>query len=393
MSYQDGISRRQFVRISSGVAIAGAFAGLAGCSSGSGSGSASTSASAEASGSASANASASESASASASAASSAAAATQTVTDLKGATVEVPVEINKIADLWHAHNQVVLMLGAGDKLVGTTENFKNMPWSAIVYPRLPEVETLVVGSGAGEVNYEEALKLEPDVVFASDDEVTETARKQGLAALNVGFIDYQGLRDNVNLTAKVLGGDAIDIAKEWEGLLDDNIALVADRMKDVTGKKKRILHIANANDFTMVDGPKTIVEEWIKLAGGEIAIDKEGNRLEVTAEEILNSDPDVVIIGNAGPEDVERFKADEAFAGLRAIQEGNVFANPSGVFPWDRYSGEGALQVLWAAKQLNPDLFKDIDMVQETKDFYMQFYGCKLTDEQANMILAGERPK
>ena len=382
MSYQDGISRRQFVKISSGVAIAGAFAGLAGCSNGSGSGSASTSSSAGAS----------ESASASASA-SSAATATQTVTDLKGATVEVPVEVNRIADLWHAHNQVVLMLGAGDKLVGTTENFKNMPWSAIVYPRLPEVETLVVGSGAGEVNYEEALNLQPDIVFASDDEVTETARKQGLAAVNVGFVDYQGLRDNVNLTAKILGGDAIDIAREWEALLDENIALVADRMKNAAGKKKRILHIANANDFTMVDGPKTIVEEWIKLAGGEIAIDKEGNRLEVTAEEILNSDPDVVIIGNAGPEDVERFKADEAFAGLRAIQEGNVYANPSGVFPWDRYSGEEALQVLWAAKQLNPELFEDIDMVKQTKDFYMQFYGCKLTDEQANMILAGERPK
>lgn len=31
--------------------------------------------------------------------------------------------------------------------------------------------------------------------------------------------------------------------------------------------------------------------------------------------------------------------------------------------------------------------------LQQTKDFYMQFYGCKLTDEQANMIIAGERPK
>lgn len=32
------------------------------------------------------------------------------VTDLAGNTLEVPAQVDRIADLWHAHNQIVLML-------------------------------------------------------------------------------------------------------------------------------------------------------------------------------------------------------------------------------------------------------------------------------------------
>ena len=119
----------------------------------------------------------------------------------------------------------------------------------------------------------------------------------------------------------------------------------------------------------------------------------EGNRIELTMEEIIDSDPDVIIIGAATPEDVEALKADETYSGMRAVQDGAVYANPDGVFPWDRYSGEEVLQILWAAKFFNPDLFEDIDMVEETKNFYDTFYGYALTDDEANRILAGEAPQ
>ena len=388
MSLNEGISRRQFVKVGTGAAAMGVLAGLAGCG-----GNAGSSVSASAS-SAAASSAAASSASAASSATSAATGATQTITDLKGATVEVPTEINKIVDLWHAHNQVILMLGAGDKLVGTTEVFKKRPWANVVYPRLADVEALVVGTGAGEVNYEEALSLQPDVVFASDDNVTETARKQGLTTVNVAFQDYDGLRGDVNLTAQVLGGDAIDIAAEWESLLNANIDLVAERMKDVKDEDKvKVLHIANAETFTKVDGINCIVDEWIKLAGGVNALKSEGNLIDVTMEEIVEADPDVIIIGVGAAEAVKNLLADEAWSGITAVKNGAVYANPNGVFAWDRYSGEEALQVLWVAKQLNPDKFEDIDMVQQTKDFYMQFYGFELTDEQANLILTGANPQ
>ena len=358
MSYKDEISRRQFVQIGSGAAVLAGLTGLAGCA-GSGSGSASGSGS----GSGSASASASGSASGSA-------AATQTITDTMGDTVEVPTEINKICDLWHAHNQVILMLGAGDLLVGTTDNFKKKAWANEVYPPLANVEALVTGTGAGEVNYEECLTLQPDVVFTSDKDVTATCRQKGLTTVNVAFKDYDGLRKDVEITGQVLGGDAADIAKEWEALLDANIAKVEKVMGNVPeAERPKVLHIANAKEFTKVDGINTIVDEWIKLAGGQNAMTVDSNMQEVTMEEIVTADPEIIIIGNGNEEAVKNLMADPAWSDITAVKNGAVYANPSGVFPWDRYSGEEALQVLWAAQKLNPDKFKDVDMVKETQDF------------------------
>lgn len=377
MLYQGDVSRRQFVRIGSSALAVGVIAGLAGCSNG---GSSSSTGGSEASSSASASAS-------------SAGAATQTITDNMGDTVEVPTEINKIVDVWHAHNQIVLMLGAADKLVGTTENFKKRPWANAVFPGLADVEALVVGTGAGEVNYEEAFNLEPDVVFASDKDVTANCRKQGLTTVNVAFKDYDGLRNNVKLTAQILGGDAVSIAAEWEALLDENIDKVNQVMAGVADADKvKVLHIANATELTKVDGVNTIVDEWIKLAGGVNCLTIEGNMVEVTMEDIVKADPQVIIIGSANDEAVQALMADSAWSGITAVKNGAVYGNPSGVFPWDRYSGEEALQVLWAAQKLNPDKFADIDMKKEMQDFYMQFYGYKLSDDDADRILNGLNP-
>ena len=391
MSYNDGISRRQFVKIGSGAAAVALVAGVTGCASQSTS--ASASASASASESASAESASSSEAASSASTASSGGTVTQSIVDLKGDTVEVPTEINTIVDLWHAHNQVIMMLGAADKLVGTTEVFKKRPWPNVIYPRLSEVEALVVGTGAGEVNYEEALSLQPDVVFASDPDVTATARKQGLTTVNVAFQDYDGLREDVRVTAQILGSEAEDIAKEWQDYLDANIKLVEERMKDIKDENRvKVLHIASSDSFTKVDGTKCIVDEWIKLAGGVNALDKEGNLIEVTMEEIVAADPEVIIMGVGAASAVEQLLADDAWSGITAVKNKAVYANPNGVFSWDRYSGEEALQVLWAAKKFNPDKFEDVDIEQETKNFYLGFYGYELSDEQTKQILNGENP-
>lgn len=324
--------------------------------------------------------------------------ATREIADNMGTVVEIPVEINKVADLWHAHNQIVLMLGAGDKIVATTENFKNMPWANVVYPRLAEIPAVVTGNGAGEIAYEELLKTEPDVCFTSNDEKNADLAGYGMVGMNMGYATFDTLRSNVEITAEVLGGGAPELAAEFLAELDANIAYVAETLGDVSDEDKvRVLHIVRGTGLTTVDGSNTIIDEWIKLAGGincmaDLGI--EGNMQEVTMEEILNADPDVIIVGStAAQEGIETILTSEEWAGIKAVQNGAVYANPMGVFPWDRYSGEEALQILWAAKMLNPDAFADLDLEQRVKDFYAKYYGYELTDDEAARILANEDPE
>jgi len=50
-------------------------------------------------------------------------------------------------------------------------------------------------------------------------------------------------------------------------------------------------------------------------------------------------------------------------------------------------SAEEALQTLWAAKTLHPELFGDIDVVQETQIFHAKFYHYNLGRDDAERML------
>ena len=60
-----------------------------------------------------------------------------------------------------------------------------------------------------------------------------------------------------------------------------------------------MLHIADGKNLLKVDGTNTIIDEWIRVAGGQNAVSKAGNMLELNAEEIIKINPDVIIIGRA----------------------------------------------------------------------------------------------
>ena len=78
---------------------------------------------------------------------------------------------------------------------------------------------------------------------------------------------------------------------------------------------------------------------------------KAGNMLEINAKEIPNMNPDVIIIGRVKvPGILQKIYENPIYAGTKAVKNKRVYVNPTGVFSWDRYGAEEALQILWAAK-------------------------------------------
>ena len=155
-----------------------------------------------------------------------------------------------------------------------------------------------------------------------------------------------------------------------------------------------MLHIADGKNLLKVDGTNTIIDEWIRVAGGQNAVSKAGNMLEINAEEIININPDVIIIGRAkAPEILKKLYEDQVYAGTNAVKNKKVYVNPAGVFSWDRYGAEGALQILWAVKTLHPELFKDVDIAAETKKFYKEFLHYDLSGKEVGYILNGLDPE
>ena len=319
---------------------------------------------------------------------------TKVIKDVDGQEVTVPVTPERVANLWHANNQVVLTLGGAPKLSATTHYVTTIPWFRQVYPDITKVPTPI--SANNDLNMEALLATKPDVVLVSNEKQAEAVRQAGLTAVRVGFSDMNGLMQTVNLTAEVLGTQgAYERAQKYNAYMQKNLKLIEERLKDLPDSERpKVMHIGSGTKVQNVSGSGIVIDEWIKIAGGQnVAADLEGMK-DVSMEQITSYAPEVIIIGgDASAKGVQTIQSDAAWKDVPAVKNGKIIRNPYGTFNWDRYSTEAALQVLWAAKTLHPQKFADIDMVKETQEFYSTFFGYSLSADDAQRILAGEAPE
>lgn len=318
---------------------------------------------------------------------------THTITDIGGAQVQLPSDVSRIADLWPANNQVVLMLGGADKLVATTQYVQTLPWFSHIYPGIKDISA--PDRFGFDVQLEELQKVKPQVIIVNSKKQAEQVRQGGFTAVQMEFTDYKGLRDVVTMTADILGGKAPDIAKDYITYLDKNITLAEEKTKSLQdADHPKVMHIASGENLLKVDGTKTIIDEWIHYAGGKNAIEQKGRGITLTMEEIIKANPDIIIVGDVNSKAaIEKIKNDPQWSSIKAVQNGRIYSNPVGTFKWDRYSAESALQILWAGKLIQPQLFNDVDLVKETKGFYKTFLHYDLSDTEAQRIIDGEGPQ
>ncbi|GBQ85371.1 Fe3+ transporter ferrichrome-binding periplasmic protein [Gluconacetobacter johannae DSM 13595] len=311
----------------------------------------------------------------------------RTVVDMAGHSVSVPDRPGRIADLWFAHNTLTIMLGATGRIAVTDNLPSSRPWMYRVAPALSRAVTVT-----GPVpNTETLLGAGVDVAFISAGSPAELPlRRSGFPVVDAGFTDASSMIRALHLTADVLGdARAHDMARQYETALMETIRRVRAATADVAiARRPRVLHIKSLAPLT-VDGAETIIDDWITTAGGRNAADGiVGVTRPVSMEQVAAWDPDVLVLG---PDSGTFDRA--AWSALRAVRMGRVYRSPAGVFPWDRYGNEFLLQILWAAQNLYPDRFRDIDMVLETTKFYHSFFGYDLTPAEARRILAALPPE
>ncbi len=310
---------------------------------------------------------------------------TRTVVDMSGTEVEIPYEVDTYVESWYAHDAVDVMLDQAEGMLVTPCDPETYAW---MYEVCPNMNNALYAEFSTEMNLEEIIALEPDVVFGSKEDYREMFETVGIPYVNCMFSNYDEMRESIALTAEVLGGDAPAIAEKYFTYLDEKIAWVDSITSTVPeNERKYIAHGSSVYNMG-IDGVNTIIDNWITLAGGINVASKEidGNLKEFNMEQMLAWDPDVIITGGDNQE-VADILADPAWQSLKAVQNGDVYSNPRGIFPWDRYGVEEALQFQWAAMLLYPDLFEGYDINAELRNFYKEFLNYDLTEEQANLIL------
>lgn len=318
----------------------------------------------------------------------------QTITDDAGKKVEIPANIQRIADSWPAHNEVLAMLGAGDKIVATVHTPESRPWLYKVDPGMYKA----VNTFNPNINLEELVKTKPDIAFVPvGDKNADKISQLGIPVVQLIFTNFDSLEKCFQLTGDILGPTGKQKAQEYNNYLNSKLKMVTDITSKIPeNQRPKVLHLTSISP-NIVDGGNTIINSWIEAAGGvNAAASVKGSFKEVSMEQILKWNPDVIILGTGntglGCKNADLLKTDPQWKNIKAVKDGRVYVNPNGAFMWDRYGAEEALQIQWAAKTLHPDKFANLDMNQITRDFYKEFFNYNLTVDEANRILTGQNP-
>lgn len=85
---------------------------------------------------------------------------------------------------------------------------------------------------------------------------------------NCSFKTYDEMIRSVQLTAEVFGGEAVDIANRYTAYLKERLDRVAKRVEDIPEENRTTVAHGNSIYELNFDGANTIIDEWIKYAGG-----------------------------------------------------------------------------------------------------------------------------
>ncbi|MDR6292135.1 iron complex transport system substrate-binding protein [Inquilinus ginsengisoli] len=321
------------------------------------------------------------------------AAETRTVTDQLSRTVTVPADIQRIVVLQHQTLDILVELGAADKIVGVLRSWPSLIPGLDKYA--PQLVGLPTPGDLSTANVEELLRLKPDVVFVTNyapaamiDQIAKAgvpvvaislSQGEGVEApkLNPTFADddvayAEGLKAGVKLIGAIVGK-----SERADQLLDyafSRRAMVQQRVADLPQADRVRLYMANPDLSTYGSGKYTGVI-MARSGGVNVAAGVRG-ATKVSMEDILAWDPQVIFVQDRYAPVADQIRQGSAWQHVDAVKAGRIYITPEYVKPWGYPLPEAlALGELWMAKTLYPDRFADIDMQAEATAYYQRFYG------------------
>jgi iron complex transport system substrate-binding protein len=256
--------------------------------------------------------------------------------------------------------------------------------------RRPEIGR-ITGRG-NTANLEIVLALNPDLILdigsigATFVSLAERVQEQtGIpyALLDGRFVAmptmYRKLGQLVRREAA--GEDFADYCHQTLTVITERIAVVP------LEQRPRVYYARGPRGLVTALGGSINVET-IELLARNVAGETKGGLANVSIEQVLAWDPDVIV--TIDQDFAAGVRDDPAWASVKAVRERRVHLSPKLPFGWVDFppSVNRLIGLWWLGKILYPDHFKE-DMRELTRDFYARFYHVTPTDAQIARVLEG----
>lgn len=324
---------------------------------------------------------------------------TREITDMAGRKVTVPAAEN-IESVFSAGPvaAIFLYMVAPDKLLGWNYELNDVEKSIILdkYQDLPNF-------GMGDaVNYEAVIAANPTIAINSG-KINDTMVSDCDALSESLGIPVVAVDNELNNSAEAFRfmGELLGVEDHAEELAQyaEQVFTDINALSDIPEEKKVSVYFGNGED-SLETAPRGSqhaqifdVINAVNVADLELG---DGSRVQISAEQLLAWDPDVIVVNGepkadkSGSSAAEDILSNPDYASLKAVQDQKVYGTPNAPFSWvDRPAGPNRLiGMRWFSALIYPEYIK-CDINEEIHKFFDLFYHVDLSDEQLENVLKG----
>lgn len=243
------------------------------------------------------------------------------LTDDEGTTVTIAAEPQRIVTLTPATTETLFALGAGDRLVGKSEDIFLYPPEAA---GVPDVEKF--DGSAVVVDIEQIVAAKADLViaggnFGTPPDAVQKLRELGIQVVVVYAPSVEGVFTDIELLGTAVGLPAAGAAMAQR--MRDEFAAVAAA---VAGEPSpRVYYEIDATGAYYGPADESFLAEMISLAGGEPVTTGSTTAYDIPAERLVAADPEVILLADAAygvtAEDVAKRPG---FDTMTAVRNGDI---------------------------------------------------------------------
>jgi len=322
------------------------------------------------------------------------------VTDALGRTVKIKTPINRVIitgkSAWPIITVAYMFPNAKNVLYGLSPSI-NVP----LFQKIdPNITSKIVSTT--ELGVEEIANAKPDVVILKSTmkELGDQLEELGISVVYVDFENLESYLRDLKVLGKVFMNETRsgELAKHYNNTYNFIVSRT-ETLVDAEREKVLFLYYSTKGGTVSfnVPGSGWLQTFMIEAAGGyPLSKQLSGTGWNtVNFEQIASWNPDIIFLvtysnSPTSGDAKEQLLKNATWSSISAIQKERVYAVPDdcgagALGSWDCPGSRWILGLQWMAKKIHPELFSDLDIIEEAKRFYMDMYG--LGEEAANEII------
>lgn len=311
-----------------------------------------------------------------------------TLKDQIGNEVVIEQQPERIVSGYYISSSACLALGLKDRLVAVEEKIQQRP--IYQYAAADIMDSVGNVGSAKAFDLETCLESNPDLVILPKKakDYAQTLSEMGIPTIVVNPESQDQLVEMINLL-----GQATNTNEKAEELISAYEKIenkVAELTANLSDEDKPVVYMCGTDSYLSTSPKDMYQASLIRLAGGKNAGDilDGDSRVEVSYEQILQMNPDIIIIptnnmANGQPDyTAAEILADSNLSEVTAVKEGAVYNMPAGYEAWDSPVPSSVLGMLWLVATLHPDLYTMDEFANDAAEFYKTFYNFDIDKAQ-----------